>query len=804
VQSSLDKIVNYWSYALRLRELSFIKEEQIKQHCSLVPAEQAFNAQILDAKLIKQLQKQSALFAIGLQVFKSDNNLICPYYLIASIDKDGKLVPAPITLPIFARNLLEPFATTDFVLGHASDFDSYLDFKLPEWIMEKRKPLWSEQVKYASMVIDNLCKKLWRWHLDDYGYKFIENYSVIIPIDSINKETKFKSSKLIKAILDDNYLPPSMHTLLQEPKSGYSLQVAERKSGKSHQIAKLILNEWIKSAVNARSYPKCVWVRYTLSPTQLRYANFIDCVNPTELVLDPDLLNTIINNEPNLNFSTRECIENLLSHCSYHLKLDCVSIDAAMFELRKLMQQQLTSYTSGRNLFEAYTTMQQHIITKYKPYKGINARVAQLKQAANKANKELMHVQALGIVWERQLTLSKGCFTKLQKFPALRNIINKRLYKFFAQNLPNEDVTKLSRQELQANFNGLLQRLKKREDFVRDTLHQVQNEQIQLELVKTRLYTWYRDLNGPGVKNAVEDFVYEELFNKLKISSLLFFQLELLQGNVYGQGGGEHLSYYKPANFNFEQSKQLSIDTLFVEHANFIPLAQILPLINLSHKLIVYGEDKSIDLNQLATITDYTITKEFLLTEYETDYEDLQLNGIALATSSLWQLFAKKMLNSIQPIKTKIKAKKPTLKQIEVKGDKEAYMGSYINLAEIEALQELLTYMYDNDQLDLANTAIYTTFHAQRLVLHEHLKNSQFSIIPIFLLTDVNLKTYSCSIITTVYEGEDKANYVFDANSTILESLLENTKDNLYIVGEKSLFKKNRNVASSKFIQELA
>lgn len=434
------------------------------------------------------------------------------------------------------------------------------------------------------------------------------------------------------------------------------------------------------------------------------------------------------------------------------------------------------SYLQGKQCIRNLQEIKQRLLDKYQDRGGIYNRLLQLKQTQRDYKAQLRHLEVLLSIWEKQ----KDLLTKWSKIfdfvPLLQKNRLSRLYTFFAENFPNDNVLGLTQAECEELLKDKEKRLQTSLRVLEDALHQVETDISQQEIIQNKCISWLQNLqvNEADVENLSS--ILELQWQKIVALTACYWQQDFAAKNFYN---------------NFCDMQPDSIDLLLVENAQNISPMQAIVWMSKAKHAVILGNYTSVQTPRFANYIDYELTKYYALVENDADFEDLQFDGILGSNGNLWNMVTKGLEadNILDVVETNI-----SYEFIDVKTQSKAYHGSLVNHGSCDATIGFLT----NNQQLWPDINIYTCFSAQVLFLQQQLANIGASIA-IYLLQEPVYNQAKINIFIPVNTAQDRGPYIFDKGAEMFAQLMANTKERLIVIGDRDLFKPHLHSASGNF-----
>lgn len=534
--------------------------------------------------------------------------------------------------------------------------------------------------------------------------------------------------------------PIKMDYKLLQDKAKIELISAERNSGKSTYAKRKIIDAWIESAVKQTVPPRYVWLQHN---SNLRYTSIFCCANTVTLRV------------PESEYA------------------------AAKELAHKELSQVFNLYIKGKQIARNWQELSKRLDAKYLDKGGIQSRIKQLHALLKEAQAKFRHMQVLQSIWVRQSELLTSWTKTFDIFPFMQKQRLQRLYMFFKQNFSNEDVTGLSQDQLDNNILDKINRTRNSERFIADALHQAENDLLQQELVADKLLQWGK-LQNPALCDVLEvlDYLHQKLWLHVVSAATYYWQLDFSLNNDRD---------------NFLTSEPTDIEMLIVEHAEYVSPMQGARLLALSKRAIIMGNYNPICNPLFPVVTDFELAKHCNLAKSDADYEDMQFDGFAASLGNLWNLAAQG--KEAEQIFTQYPGHAKTYNFINIATNNSDYRGSKINIGEADAI---LAWLHENKPAALEVT-IFTTYAGQIHYLRQLLQTTNYLSVPIYLVQQPYFVANKTVLFSTVYTANDPGPYCFDRGVEILDNLLANTQQQLYVFGDQRIFKPELHSAAGNF-----
>ncbi|HSX20614.1 MAG TPA: hypothetical protein VLG38_05780, partial [Gammaproteobacteria bacterium] len=510
---------------------------------------------------------------------------------------------------------------------------------------------------------------------------------------------------------------------------------APRNSGQSKHAQQMIIDAWIYAALKQADPPQYVW----LEPNKpVKYASIFTCLQADTVV-----------------YGTTDMHARLLA--------------------------EYESYLQGQQIVRNWFEVSNRLRDKYQDKGGIAERINQLHTSLKDAKAQSRHMQVLNSIWIRQKELVTEWSKVFDFIPVMQKQRMQRLYTFFKQNFVNENVEGCTQTQLDDLLNEKVRRAENNERMVGDALHQVENDQYQEQLVREKCLQWCgaQQIACESI-DEIKQLMHDKLWGNLAHTALLYWQ----QDFAAKQGYADFLNCYPQA-----------IDTLIVEHAEYISPMQAVELLALSKRAIVMGNYNAMCNPRFAVHIDYELTQHFGLVENDADFEDLQFDGILGSVGNMWNMVAKD--READEFFTAVEHDELEYAHIDVRTSSAAYRGSLVNQGTVSATIDWL----NKHATERDVVTIYTCFAGQAQLLREALHGTSFAHVPIRMMQELCIETAAINIFVPVYSVTDPGPYVFDRGAEMFEQLVTNTQRCLVTIGDMRIFNPKLHSASGKFAQ---
>ena len=346
-----------------------------------------------------------------------------------------------------------------------------------------------------------------------------------------------------------------------------------------------------------------------------------------------------------------------------------------------------------------------------------------------------------------------------------------RLHSFFKQNFPEQNTVNLNQVQFEQLFNDTIRRVESSERFTADALYQVESDLQQEQLIRDKCLSWCQQ---QGIFADNIETVQQSITN-------IWPQVIEAAVNYWH----EYFIMHPDELLGLSKTPD-DIDTLIVEHAEYVSPMQAAQLLAISKRAIIMGNYNPICAPRFAVHIDYELTKYYGLASCDADFEDLQFDGNLASLGSMWNLAAQghEVDKVLQPHSTR-----------EI-----SY--AYIDTIEPGAIQVTLEWLIFNHEL-ADQVIIYTCFSTHALKLRAALQNTQFANITIRLVQDPCFDKSNISLFLPVYTINDPGPYVFDRGCEIIDNLIANTMQRLVVIGDMRIFKPELHSAAGKLAKHL-
>jgi hypothetical protein len=712
---------DYWQQACLQEILHNLTPELVQSNWFKITQDECLSGKISNQSILEPLLMAGSTIVIVPFIAKREHKYFFPCMLLADLNPVGRFIAKPyLSLPVIPRTILEPSMQTAVTLGFAENFENYIAVHAPVWQEDDQLLNWTEQLSYAEHMLNEVTPE-WRNELANAGFE-MQHGAMVFSLNTLQKH----NGKMNIDLLDK----PGKINLID----------SERNSGKSTYAKQLIINAWVEAAVKLMDPPKFVWLQ---PDAALHYADIFSIVG-------------------NINPS-----EDFVGHKDAHAKL----VD------------EYNIYTQGQHLIRNWREMSKRIEEKYFDKGGIEARKLQLETNLKEIKAQKRHLEVLLSIWIRQKELVVAWSQAFDFIPLLQNQRLRRLYSFFKQNFPEENVVGLNLKQLDTLMQEKAARIENSERVIADTLHQVENDLYQENLIREKCLQWCASsqINTQNIQD-IQTLLQGQMWNKLVTSAVCFWQQDFAA---------------KQGHANFLDKAPDEIDLLLVEHAEYISPMQAAQLLAISKRAVIMGNYNAICNPRYSTQIDYELTKYFALTECDADFEDLQFDGILGSVGNLWSLATKD--KEADQIFTQFPRPALQYEYIDVQTPSQISFGSRINAGVTDVVLDWL-----RKHATLRNEiTIYTCFGGQAMMLKNALASTEFAKVPIRLIQEPHFNKSVISLFIPVYTKHDAGPFVFDRGAEMLDQLITNTLERLIVIGDLSIFKPELHSAAGKFAKAL-
>lgn len=712
-------IYDYWQCANIQQLLHNILPEHVQKSCSVISRSECTNGKLADNNLI-----ESSLMASGSVV-------IVPFY---ATQGDKYFFPCLLLVEVnpVGRFIAKKHLSLPIIPRTILEPSIHTPFVLGtienfDNYMVVQPPEWlddDKQVAWADQLnyaqeVLDTVTPTWRNDLINVGYTWQDN-ALVFPLSALNGCN-------VKTNLD-----------LLDKVGKVNIIDAERNSGKSTYAKQLILNAWIEAGVKQNDPPKHVILHPNAA---INYASIFTAVNESKQEF-----------------------------------YDSNGIHGKLVEL-------YNTYMQGQHYLRNWQEAKKRIKEKYADKGGVQVRLDQLRKAAHDVKANKRHIQVLHSIWLRQLELLTDWAKIFDFIPIVQSIRLRRLYSFFKQNFPNENVKGFKQKQLECTMQEKLARAETSERITCDTLYQVENDVYQEQLMQDKCLQWCQT-NGIQANeiSEIQILLHDTLWHELVDTALIYWQQDFAAKQGY-------------ANFLDKQPNE--IDLLIIEHAEYISPILAARFLAISKRALVMGNYSNICNPRFPVQIDYELTKHFGLAECDADFEDLQFDGITASVGNAWNL----IVQSKEADQVFQAFQRPALQYeyIDVQSVSEIELGSRVNHGVIEKVIDWL-----NRHITLCDeVTIYTCFSSQVRALRLALGATPFANVPIRLIQEPYFNQSAISLFLPVYTRDDQGPYVFDRGTEILDQLISNTLERLIVIGDMGIFKPELHSAAGKFARAL-
>jgi len=597
-------VIAYWRDCLQQERLHNLELIDVYAHWNKITAAECNSGQLTQPVLISKLHNVGTIAVIP-QYAQHDDAYFFPYMLLVEIDATGRFVAKQhLSLPIVPKTVLEGAALQPLVLTAAENIATYFAVNQPEWLEDANLLTWSAQLTYARELLAQTNQD-WQEELTQHGY-VLQNEAIV-----------FAVAAALPITIED-----PIDILEQEER----LEVidAKRNSCKSTYIKKLIVDAWIKAAVQQNSPPQHVW----LEPYKdVMYADIFACLG--------------------LNLATA----------------------LANVSLQDLLTK-YDNYHSGRQILTNWRNVSNRLQEAYVDKGGVQARLAQLHSSLRDTKAQRRHLEVLYSIWLRQQELLPGWAKIFDVIPWFKCWRLQRLYSFFRQNFNDHTVLGLGQKQLQDLMQEKIRKVEYILRFQEDILYQVESHITQEQLVRDKCVQWCNE-QQIATNNLAEIAANLEtkLWQDLAMAAAAYWQQQLLSNPEY-----QRLLNTPPQQ----------IDLLIVEHAQYISPMQASTLLAKAKKVLALGNYNAICNPRFALQIDYELTRQHALVDCDADFEDLQFDGVLGSVGNMWNLVTQgREADQVfeQTFKTAL-----GYSYIDVRSQTSAYKGSKVNIGAVDAV----------------------------------------------------------------------------------------------------------------------
>lgn len=439
-------------------------------------------------------------------------------------------------------------------------------------------------------------------------------------------------------------------------------------------------------------------------------------------------------------------------------------------EIHSKLKHKFNVFYKGQQLLKSVQEITNRLADKYAEYSGIHARVTQLQDNYEQARAQTRLLQVLQDIWQRQVELILTWSKPLDFIPMLQRSRLARLYKFFSQNFPEDEVEGLNQRQLESLLLEKQSRAQNSERIMRDALHQVENDLQQQTMLQHKLDNWQQQHDYDISTNKY----WEEICALAQQYWLVLFNNE-----------------QEYAGF-FEEEPE-AIEKLIVADADQVSPMLAASLLGKSKTVEILGSYDAIVCPNFSPSIDFALTQEYGIADCDADFEDLQFDGILGSLGNLWALATAK-----QEVTTTLEYHRQFPLEytiIDVHGISQSYLGSRINFAEIDAT---VAWLQQNHKTAL-HVAIYTSFSGQQQCLQSALESAGIAHVKVHLLQEPSVDDADIVIFSPVYTYADSGPYNFDRGSALLDNMHNAAKRQLVVIGDSRIFKPQLHSAAGKF-----
>lgn len=496
-------------------------------------------------------------------------------------------------------------------------------------------------------------------------------------------------------------------------------------------VKQLIVDAWVNAALCQASPPRYVWLH---PDKEIKYATIFNCM-PTDASLDIVIYNSI------------------------HAYL------VAEHE----------NYMQGKQLLSNWREVVERSRIK---------NVAQLQVNLKDAKIQIKNLQVLRSIWQCQKELLVNWSKFLDFIPFMQRSRLQRLYSFYKQNFPNDNVEGLTLPQLDELLVEKMRRLENTERIIADTLHQIDSDAYQEKIVRDKCLQWCER----------QKIFFDKIDDITTYMQSTMWQHIACIAQIYWQ---QYFSEEEQKCLDLAQMETQKIDVLIAEHAQYIHPIQAAELLSISDSAVVIGNYNAISNQRFPVQLDYELTKYFSLAEDDLSFEDLQFSGELVSVGSMWNMMA----YDREADQQFIDVVQNTLRYeyIDVQTHSAKHAGSMLNLG---VTKVVLAWLQEN-YIDRADVAIYTCFSAQVRDIRSALAGGIFAEVPVLLVQQPWFLKSKISLFVPVYTQRDARPYIFDSGCEMLDQLVANTKQRLIVLGDMRIFKPELHSASGKLAKLL-
>lgn len=711
-------LIQYWQAAAKKQFIANLTPEQI-MHSGKTISKQELQDEKLSQSSITGEYLIAPIYAQKTTAF------FVPYVLHVFVEPSGGLkFTEQSSLPIVLNCNLEPSILNPILLGSEEQFAAYLS--------ANDLPIsWHELLSYAEQMLEDITKGAWKWHLSNVGYA-LQPDAIICSLDKI-------------------YTTSEMNIYKLNDFTNVDLIEIEDENDRQSVISRVLANDWIESALKQGNAPRHVVV-YDELP---------------EVYAKP-----LIN-----KFWIEDGIENFLSYCSNSFSKDLLSLQQAQELSYIKLKDKFNIYIKGKQCLRNYHELTDSISIKYSATGGLNARINELQKLYENSQAEIRHLNVLNSIWQRQLELIPKWPKILDFIPSVANSRMSRLHEFFKQNFPDEDISKVSQEDLKKIMAGKLLQAEKSKNFIADMLHQSKSEQQQLEISRAKCVDWGKSENHKIMRlQDVERFISQSLWDEIILLTSIYWHSKFLADDQ------NHLMTIE------------DIEILIFARAEYTSPMVAAQIISKAKKIAIIGSYMQVTSPRFSVAIDQALVNNCSLLENNEDIEDLDLDGYLGSTGNLWKIAT----SNREPEKRLAEQSlDPECDLVPINGKSDPYLGSRINRVEAEAI---MTWILENESTDIV---VYTSFSAQANHFRIALNSHGIYDIPVLTLRTSNFLTANTVVFSPVYTSEDKGPYYFDRGVEILDSLVRAAQQKLIVFGDQRLFNPKLHSASGIFARRL-
>lgn len=439
-------------------------------------------------------------------------------------------------------------------------------------------------------------------------------------------------------------------------------------------------------------------------------------------------------------------------------------------EIHSKLKHKFNVYYKGHQLLKNLQEVTNRLEDKYAEYEGIQYRLAQLQEQYEQTRAQTRLLQVLQDIWQRQVDLILTWSKPLDFIPMLQRSRLARLYKFFEQNFPDDNVAGLTQRQLESLLLEKQSCAQNSERVMRDALHQVENDLQQQNTLKLKLDEW-QQLHDFDIST---NKYWEEICALAQQYWLLYFNADQQYANFFAR-------------------EPDSIDRLFFTNADQLSPMVAARLLAKADCVEILGNYDGIVTPNFSPSIDFALTQEYGIAACDADFEDLQFDGVLGSLGNLWSLAC-----AHQEISLTLEYQRPFPLEytiIDVHGVSQRYLGSRINFAEIDAT---VAWLQQHHKTAL-RVAIYTNFSGQQQCMQSALESAGIAHVKVHLLQEPSTDDADIVIFSPVYGHADSGPYNFDRGSALLDNMLHSTKRQLVLIGDSRIFKPQLHSAAGKF-----